>query len=225
MSPEHNRIAMPSSPIGLTIDTPVSVIGLEHNVSLSSPDPHSSASPTYVEPQTLHYGPLYENTIHVEYEHTDVILSPLTYAIDGVNTPAGEFYEATAHPAIQTHEKPPSIPTPVIPDYCITENCGSAEVSLPSSPVVQCPCCDTPMNVGHTCDQLDDTSSSIDNIDALSDIHTGSLSPPPSIPMHPQLTRSNPIIPPHPKPPDQIPPELIHMPRAYKYFMSLQHKM
>jgi hypothetical protein len=217
MSPENFRIDTPVSPIGPTLDTPVSVLDPEHNISLRSPDGHSSESPTLVKPHTYHHDPLYENSVHVEYEHTDVLLPPLTYAIEGVEPNSGEFYQATTHPAIQIHENPSAIPTPIISDNVISENCGSVEIPLPPLSVIRCPCCDCPMDVGHTCDQPDDTSSPIDGISMLFDMRTGSLSPPTPSAMHTQPTRSNPIIPRAPKPPDPI-----HMPRAYKYFMSLQ---
>ena len=56
-------------------------------------------------------------------------------------------------------------------------------------------------------------------------MYTGSLSTPPHLTAYSKPTTYNSHILPCHKPPDQIPPELIHTPRAYQYFISLQFKM
>ena len=171
ISPECSRTDMELSPIcvGLTIDSPDSVMGGKHVTPTRTPDAiHTLLSPTDTNPSILHYAQLSEKRINVEYEHTSITLPPVTYVIDSVDlVEAVDYCEPSLCPDIITYEDT---------EECTYDNSAHltllSETVIHTSPVLpsplprknkqsthnngrnvtfQCPCCDIPMSPTHEC--------------------------------------------------------------------------
>ena len=179
-SPENIRIELFKSPTAC-IDTPVSLERVSPEVLRRSttPDlrrsttPVSAPSPDSVTPDhgtilTPHPILEYAYESHIDQIHSESITmlpddkymdyeSVATVAV----TESVERSHATTNPAFQAYEAPPPIPTPATSNCIISENCDSVETSLSSS-LIRCPCCDRPMEVGHMCDEHNNSSSSIE---------------------------------------------------------------
>ena len=163
-SPEELRSDAVSFSPGEIIDTPIRIVDIEYGITLASPD-NEHISPVSSHPPTSHFNPLHENDVHVESKQTEEFLPPPSYA-------ESESSHVISHPMDQTYETSQPIPTPTKSNCTILENCNSTESASPSTKVILCPCCDLPMDSGHMCDQIiNESSSSIDNISALSNIN------------------------------------------------------
>ena len=189
-SPEQLRSDVVFSSPEEIIDTPIRIKDIEYGITLASPD-NEHISPVSNHPPTSRFNPLNENDVHVESKQTEEFIPPSSYA-------ESESRHAISHPVDQTYETSPPIRTPTKSNCSILENCNSTESALPSTTVILCPCCDLPMDSGHTCDQINESSSSLVNISALSNICYGSSSP-----SSPHKSISN--NPHSPKPPDETP--------------------
>ena len=198
-SPEQLRSDVESPSPGEIIDTPIRIKDIEYGLSLASPD-NEHISPVSGHPPISKFNPLHENDVHVESKQTEEFLPPSSYAESGSS-------HAVPHPVDQTCETSPPIPTPTKSNCAILENFDSTEGASPSTTVILCPCCDLPMDSVHTCDQIiNESSSSIVNMSALSNICYGSSSPsspikPPQVPPNTSISNN----PPSPKPPDETP--------------------
>ena len=151
------------------IDTPIRIKDIEYGITLASPD-NEHISPVSNHPPTSHFNPLHENSVHMENNQTEEFLPPSSYA-------ESESSPAISHPVDQTYETSPQIPTPIKLSCTVLENFNSTESASPSPTVILCPCCDLPMDSGHTCDQINESPSSVVKISALTNICYGSSAP------------------------------------------------